>query len=74
MHIDFRLEETVFQRRLEHFPAASAAHCFGGSSYEECKDVRREPLLVSSRWKERSTARIASVCRLDELPLWRLRQ
>ena len=39
MHIDFRLEETVFQRRLEHFPGSFGCPLLRREdSYEECKD------------------------------------
>src|ERR1700678_3219903 len=48
MHSDFRLEETLFQRRSSISRAASAAHCFGGRIHmRNVRMIRREPLLVS---------------------------
>jgi hypothetical protein len=76
MHSDFRLEETLFQRRFEYFPGSFGCPLlWREDSYEECKDdpagaaASQHPGGRSGLLRE-----LRARVELDELPLWRLRQ
>jgi hypothetical protein len=76
MHGDFRLEETLFQRRFEYFAGSFGCPLLRQEgSYEECKDdpaggaASQHPGGKSCLLRE-----LRARVELDELPLWRLRQ